>query len=221
MKHLASIALLFALITPVLAQDPVEPVPAEARIVLTAPSTARIGELIRLDASESVADSFEWALVPQILRDFETYAGGSKACFSARTAGDYQFVVACAKDGTVDVKVIIIRVLAPPETPQSASLAAWIPFWAWDYDLPEQQRLELAASFEALANRADLQDPAAWAQATAAANRALLGDDIDTWKGLLGKIGASLQKLAESGALSTPEDHRAIWLEIAQGLRNC
>ena len=225
-KHLASIVL-FALIAPVLAQDPVEPTQppvvvdpvAEASVVLEAPSKARIGELIRFDASGSVANSFEWRLVPQT-PDFEVYDGGAKACFSARAPGEYQFVLAVAYENTVDVRIFSITIVGPPEAPVSDSLAEWIPVWLWSAFLPEDECEALADSFETLANRADLQEPRDWSRATAEANRAALGDRIDAWKPILNKVGAALQKLAETGALTTPEDHRKVWLDIAAGLRS-
>jgi len=178
-----------------------------------------VGELVRLDVSESTADSFKWELVPDSV-DFEVYADGRKAVFSARTPGEYRFIVACAKGGTVDVVSHVVKIIGRPAAPTNNSLAQWIPFWLWDYDLPRKERLALADSFEAISKRADeLKTAKDWIEATAKANREILGDSVDNWKPIIDKIGAALLKMAKSGALVTPEQHAAVWKEIAQGLR--
>lgn len=219
-NFVASIALLFCLAVPTLAPAQ-EAQPAEAKIVLVAPDQIRVGELCRLDVSESVADSFEWLLVPQT-PDFEVFADGRRAVFSARIEGEYQFIVACAKGGTVDVVSHVIRVVGPPPMPVTDSLAEWIPFWNWVEMLPQDECKALAASFEEIAARQDeLTKPEDWLRATAEANRAVLGDRLPAWKPMLDKIGTALRKRAESGALDTPEEHAAAWLEVAKGLRNC
>jgi hypothetical protein len=229
-RYLASFTLLLCLASATLlgAQDktPVAkatvPAKVEAKVVLSAPSVCRIGELVRLDVSESVADSFKWLLVPQS-QDWLTYEGGAKAVFSARTAGDYQFIVAVAKDGSVDVVTWVVKVMEPPSEPAvDASLVEWIPYWNWTLGLPQDECKALAASFEAIAaNVNDLDDPQEWIKATAKANREVLGERLDAWKPMLDKIGAVLLERAQSGALATPEDHAKMWKEIAAGLNAC
>lgn len=218
----ASIALLLCLTMPMLAPAQESEPAGEAKVVLIAPSQARVGELVRFDASDSVADSFEWLLVPQSCPDFEVYDAGRKAVFSARMEGEYVFIVAVAKEGTVDVVRHVVLVVGPPPMPNVDDLSQWIPFWNWAEMLPREQCEMLAASFEAIASRKDeLKTPEDWLKATAEANRKVLGDDIERWKPMLDKIGAALRKRAETGALSTPEEHAQVWLEVAQGLRNC
>lgn len=218
---IASIALLLCLTMPSPAPAQGTDIPAtEAQVVLIAPSEARVGELVRFDASDSVADSFEWLVVPQSCPDFEVYDAGRKAVFSARMEGDYQFIIACAKDGTVDVMSHVLHVEGPPPMPTNDRLDEWIPFWFWAENLPKAEALALADSFEAIAARADeLKQPKDWIIATADANREVLGDRIDAWGPLLDKIGAALRARAENGALNTPEEHAAAWLEVAAGLR--
>lgn len=219
---IASFILLTVLTTPILAPAQETEPATEAKVVLTAPSVSRIGELVRFDASASVADSLEWLLVPQSCPDFEVYDNGRKAVFSARMEGEYRFIVACAKDGTVDVVTHVVKVVGPPPMPTTDSLSEWIPFWNWAEMLPKEECDLLAASFEAVAALShELDTPEKWMEMTAKANRNALGDRLEAWKPMLNKIGAALKKKAESGALTTPEDHEKAWLEIAQGLRNC
>jgi len=225
---IASLLLLFCLTTPILAQQeaPTDTAPTphavvveEAKIVLVAPSTARVGELVRLDVTESAGKEFQWLVIPGS-PDFEVYAQGRRAVFSARAAGEYRFVVACAVGDTVDVITHVITIIGPPPEPTSQSLAEWIPFWMWQYDLPLEEKLALADSFEGIASRAQtLHTAQDWIQATAESNKAVLGVRIDAWAPILDKIGAALYKMAQDGVLVTPEQHSAVWMEIASGLR--
>ena len=82
MKSLTAVLLLVAI--PTMAQTP--PEPTTAQVVLDAPDTARVGDLIRFDASESTADSYKW-IHPET-KDFLTYDDGKHAVFSARVRGE-------------------------------------------------------------------------------------------------------------------------------------
>ena len=220
MKLFASLLLLLTSATFCVAQEPADPVvpsqSKEAKIVLEAPSAARVGELVRFDVSASVADSFKWLVVPQTV-DFEVYAEGRKAVFSARMPGEYEFIVACAKNGTVDVVRHVIIIRSPPSHPATDSLEEWIPFWAYSLTLPSSDAEKLAAVYEEVA-AANHQKPEDWIEATAAATRAS-NINLELWKPLLKKIGEALLKKAQEGKLTTPEQHKAQWLEIAAGLR--
>jgi len=224
MKNIfASLVVLFCMTMPALAlaQEPRPAVdPVQAKIVLVAPDSARVGELVRFDVSNSVAASFKWLVVPPS-QDFEVYDEGRRAVFSARATGEYQFTIACAKGDTVDVLNHIIKIIGPPSQPVTDSLSEWIPFWMWQYTLPNDEKIALAESFEAIAARKDeLKTAEDWIKATAESNREAVGDSINTaWAPLLDKIGAALLKMAQDGRLMTPEQHAAVWLEIASGLR--
>ena len=237
MKRLfASLAILFCLTAPPLAQSgsPAPPSeitaeviaatpddPAEAKLVLVGPHSCRVGELVRLDVSGSTAATFEWRLTPDSV-DFEVYDAGSRAVFSARKAGEYQFIVACAKGDTVDIAVHIVKVLGPPPMPQTDNLTDWIPYWNWDLDLPKAEIEAMAASFEAVAAQADdFEDIGDFIKATAKASREALGDRVEVWKPILDNVGANLSEKAETGAMTTPEECREEWLKVAEGLRSC
>ena len=198
-------AAVLLLLTPILAPD-------KAKIVLHTPKSACVGELVRFDASESVADEFRWLLIPDSV-DFEVYAGGKKAVFSARTPGDYRFVLAVAKGGTVDVVSFVVHV-GSPLTPSDASLAHWVPYWA--YGLQLKGGAKLAANFRKVASELPAT-PQEWIKRTKELNKAS-GVDLEAWGPVLDKIGAACSKRAEAGTLKTPEQHRALWLEIAEGL---
>lgn len=223
MKYFASFILLLCLTSATYCAATQEtnsaPAPNQAKIVLVAPTSARIGELVRLDVSESNADSFKWLLVPDSV-DFLVFDSGKRAVFSGREEGEYQIVVGCAKGNTIDFIIHTIKVVGPPALPTSGSFAELIPYWMWVTPFPTEECTALADSFGAIAARVDeLQEPGNWIKATAEANHEALGTRIDAWGVVLDKIGAELAKKAEAGELNTPEDHQRVWLEIAEGLR--
>jgi hypothetical protein len=234
--QVASLAILLCLTTPFLAQSgPAQNPPtltaevtvppdkqAEAKLVLVAPHSCRIGELVRLDASQSSATSFKWRVIPGT-DDFEAYDAGARAVFSARVAGEYKIIVGCgAKDGSVDVVVHILKVLGPPPMPQSDNLTDWIPYWNWNLDLPRAEIEAIADSFEEIAANADESDDIGdFIKATAKASRKVLGDRVEVWKPILDKVGANLSEKAETGAMTSTEECREEWRRVAEGLRNC
>ena len=112
-----------------------KPLAQEAKLVLVAPTSARIGELVHLDVSESIAVEFRWLLVPDSV-DFLVFDSGSRAVFSGREAGEYQIIIGCAVDGTLDVMSHTIRVIGPPKVPAKGTFDALIPYWMWDSHLP-------------------------------------------------------------------------------------
>jgi len=192
-----------------------------AKLVLVAPTSARIGELVRLDVSESIAVEFRWLLVPDSV-DFLVFDSGSRAVFSGREAGEHQIIIGCAVAGTLDVISHTIRVIGPPEVPAKDAFNELIPYWMWSDPLPSEKCQALAASFESIAARIEeLPTPTDWIEATAQANRTVLGDQFDVWSGVLEKIGNELLRKAQVGELTTPEEHRKVWLEIAEGFRAC
>jgi hypothetical protein len=197
------------------------PGPNQAKLVLVAPTSVRIGELVHLDVSESNAVEFRWLLVPDSV-DFLVFDSGSRAVFSGREAGEYQIIIGCAVAGTLDVISHTIRVVGPPEVPENSAFDALIPYWMWDNTLPSKGCMALADSFESIAARIEeLPTPTDWIEATSQATRTVLGDRIDIWSGMLEKIGNELLRKAQAGELTTPEEHRKVWLEIAEGFRAC
>lgn len=186
----------------------------QAQLTIVAPDKAKIGELVKFDVSESVADSFKWTVKPNT-DDFLTYDDGARAVFSARKAGTYQFIIACAKGGTVDVLIHTVTVKGPPTKPTTNSLTEWVPYWGWD--LPTNEAQALAENFRKVVE-AQPETPKDWIEVTSEANKMLLGDRLDAWKPVLNNIGKALEKQAEQGLLTTPEQHKRLWLEIARGL---
>jgi len=203
-----------------------------AEVVMQAQEEAEVGELVRLDLTGSVAQSFKWLMVPAMV-DFEDYNDGKKAVFSARKAGSYMFVVACAYEGTVDVVIHTIVVTGPtapdgatyPEVvlPQvNAPMNEWVTYWCAANRRPKEEAKRLVASFENVATQIAagvIQDPGEIIAATAVANRAALGDTLPSWMPVLEQLQAKMKEQADAGSLTTADEHRATWLLIAKWLR--
>ena len=190
-----------------------------AKVIIDAPTRGRVGELIRFDLTRSVADSIMWRLLPAS-GDFESYDEGRRAVFSARTPGDYMFIIAVAKGGTVDVITHTVHIEGPPAKPDTHSLTEWVPYWLYPMQLNREEALKLAQSFEDVAGRITaISTPKGIIEATAEANRTALGNSIEAWKPLLIKIQAALGNKAKAGTLMTPDQHKEVWLSIAKGLR--
>ncbi len=203
-----------------------------AEVVMRAQEEAEVGELVRLDLTGSIAQSFKWLMVPAMV-DFQTYDGGNKACFSARKAGSYMFVVACAYEGTIDVVIhtVVVKGVTTPDgatypeiaLPQvDASIGDWTAYWCAANRRPKEEAKRLAASFENVATQIAagvIQDPSEIIAATAVANRAALGDSLPSWMPVLEQLQVKMKERADEGKLSTTDEHREVWLSIAKGLR--
>lgn len=201
-----------------------------AHIVIKAQEVAEVGELVRLDLSESAAQSYKWILVPESV-DFETYRDGEAAVFSARKPGEYMFIVACAYNGSVDVATHVVTVKSkyPPDEldvarpSKDASLTKWATYWCATNNRPGDEAEKLAGSFEGVSAQIAagvLQEADEIIAATATANRKALGDSLPEWLPVLRELQAAMKARAEQGELATPDQHQALWKEIAEGLRN-
>ena len=226
----------------ILAQDEeASPVGGEASIVVSSQSKGVVGELIRFDVSSSVAESFKWLLVPEAA-DFEVYANGTRAVFSAREAGDYMFVVACAYKGTVDVTTHIVTIkgdpLVDPVDPVNpvdpvdwpividpgagANLRQKLPYWCAQAGRPQEEAQQLAGSFESVAamiSAGIYTTPEEIILATGQANRQALGSMVQNWIPVLRQLQDEFQQMSQDGKLVTLEQHAETWRLVATSLR--
>lgn len=211
-----------------------------AQIVIVAQDMAEIGELVRFDLSGSTAQSFKWLMVPETV-DFETYNNGQSAVFSARKPGSYMFIVACAYDGSVDVAThtVVIEGQTDPVDPEDPvdpddgypvvdrpimgdDLSDWTPYWCSINKCEKEDAAKLAESFESIAAQVAagvLQTANDITAATAEANRQALGESLPEWLPVLRELQTAMKNLAAEGKLATPDQHRDLWVDIAQGLR--
>jgi hypothetical protein len=203
-----------------------------AKLVVKATIKAALGELVRFDVSESSAESFKWILVPGS-GDFEVYDNGRRAVFSAREAGEYMFIVACAYEGTIDVVTHTVLVGDPPPKPgdypranqpsAGAAFSAWVSYWCSLTIRSEEEARKLADSFDGIAATISAgvnTTPAEIIKATGEANRQALGDSLESWKPVLLSLQNEFKIRANAGTLVSAEQHTATWREVAIGLRN-
>jgi hypothetical protein len=54
--------------------------------------------------------------------------------------------------------------------------------------------------------------------ATAVANRAAVGDSLEAWMPVLQEFQTIMRQKADDGELSSPAQHKELWLEIARGM---
>ena len=232
--------------TPVVNPDPLNP-NSKAEIIVEVASEAKVGQLVRFDLSKSSGSQFKWKVLPSTT-NFEIYEGGRKAVFSADAIGDYTFVVACALNGTVDVKTVILKVVSsipgptptptPTPTPNptppipvpptpTSTIGAKIAAWAGDVTAATKKAdaIKLAVSFDTVAasigTPSGPSTPEEIVAKTAASNRVALGTTLSAWVPFLTNLQAELKARAEAGTLVTPEQHAATWKDIANALRAC
>lgn len=201
-------------------QGPVDPPPHPLGIVLNAQDEAEIGELVRLDASGSDVDGLTWQILPET-PDFEVIEEGRRAFFSSRVSGSYLIIVAGAKGGVPYLKHHTIDVVGDdPVPPGPEGLGVKVKRWTKavkEYEGRKVHALAIAAVFRKLATAEDI-DVDQMLEATATANSAILGDNVDNWLPLLDPLGEELDAIMEDGKLATRDHYKTVWLEIADGI---
>jgi hypothetical protein len=124
MKRRFAIACLFFLVPlPMGAQEP-EPSP-NISVVIDGPETVNPGELVKLDARKSDADSFIWRLVGGTSKQYDVAEGGRVVYFATATPGTVRFAWAAAKNVSgkapallMGEKVVTVTGSVPPPNPQ-------------------------------------------------------------------------------------------------------
>jgi hypothetical protein len=196
-------------------QEPVE----EIGIILRAQEDAEIGELVRLDARESVVDGLTWQIIPDT-PDFEVIEDGRRAFFSSRVGGSYLVIIAAAKDGIPFLKHHTITVIGEEPEPGPENLAGKVRRWTKaveDYEGRAEHAKAMALVFRKLATADDVSVDQ-MLEATATANSAVLGDNLEKWLPLLEPLGAELDAISAADGLDTREQYEAVWLAIADGI---
>jgi len=186
-----------------------------ARII--AKEQAEVGQLVRLSV-EADADDYMWIVVPAS-EDFEIYAEGQKAVFSARKPGSYLFIAAFCKNNKVSLLRHILKVKGPPKPINppgpNASILELIPYWCHKYNIPPETSATLSKNFSTVAAKA--------AAGGFESVQELISSTADLNKGteatrLLDAITKYIVAKAQSGELETMQDHIMLWNRIAAAL---
>ncbi len=199
--------------------DLFEPTEAKPGIQLKAPIKCEVGELIEFSAAGSNVDSLVWAIIPHT-PDFKIVTNERIAFFSAREPGkSFRLVIAGAKDGQAFLvhQVLTVKGVSVPASGLAAKVSDWVREVSPD-DKDATLRA-MARVFRRLAIDEDISVDEIL-QATAIANSAVLGDDLESWTPFLDKLGNELDDMIDDGRLSTKEQYQRAWIDIADGLTN-
>jgi len=190
-----------------------------ARVVLKAPDKAKVGQLVVLDVSESVAAGFKWEPRTKT-NNFLVIEGGKRAVFSAEAAGEFTFVVAVAKGDTVDVVIHTIKITGGTPSPTD-DLPTRVASWCEGVQSPTKRddALKLAQSFSSLSAVIKPEmTPEDIIEATKNSTRDALGDNLKHWAPFLDGLGAEMTKLSAAGQLNDADSHKRVWKAIAEAL---
>jgi hypothetical protein len=204
---------------------------AKAEIIVEGVKTVKVGQLARLEVTKSSGKTFKWTALPEGT-DFEVYDDGRRVVFSSGTPGSYTFIVACANDNDVDVKVVIITVGAGdpagpvdpakpvnPTTGLKGKVVEWTKLVNSPNKKAEAAKLSVSfATIQADITSGKLATAEQIIAATKAANQATLGNSIALWVPFLEQLQKEMRSQAESGLLVTSEQHAQVWGEISAGL---
>ncbi len=211
-----------------LAPGPV--VNAKADVVIEGPTAIKIGQLARLDVAKSAGKTFKWKVLPATT-DFEVYDDGRRAVFSSGVAGEYTFIVACANDNDVDVKTYVVKVgeggVVPGPVPGPVNPATGMVGKVAELtrlvNSPNKkaEAAKLAEGFNGVIKQiqdGQLSTVDQIIEAQKIANRTAVGNSLSLWVPFLEALQKEMKSQAESGLLVTPEQHAALWKQIAEGL---
>lgn len=213
--------------------------------VVIGPNSASAGDLVVLDASESVGTAFAWAVVPELANDRLTILPieGGKKCILVSVPGQYTVILAVAtKDGIALKKhTVTVRGTLPgpqpgprpgpapqpdpgPQPPPDGEfkLAAYV--ISISNLMPDKTKASgFAQAFDSVASEAAagaLRTASQIDSATANANRTVIaGQDRNSWLPFFTKLNEQVDKLSESGDLQSTDDYVTAWSEIAEGFR--
>jgi len=223
MKYFFAFIVGFALLTPphvggghpIARQDvPVEVV--SRPFTVNVQDDCEIGELVRMVVDGDV-EGITWKVKPET-PDFEVIEGGRRALFSSRTGGDYLIIVAAARDGEpfLFFQTLTVKGGEPPApvSELTRKVQTWLKRLPANTD--KAKIVAVAGVFRELADGATPIDK--MLEATALANSAVIGDDLENWMPFLEGLGDELDVMVEAKQLETREQYRAAWLEISAAI---
>lgn len=196
------------------------------KIQLNVTNICGVGELVRIDLRKStVATTLVVVTIPDLLatEDFEIIEEGRRAFFSSRVPGEFLVIVAGAKNDKPYLLYQRISVEGDGDTPSPivVSLSTKVAGWVRKVEAYEQRNahgLALVGVFTRLSDSSDVAIDD-MLEATALANSAVLGSDLSKWEGFLDGLGTTLDDYLNADQLSTREDYRQVWKQIAKGIR--
>ena len=185
-------------------------------LIVKAPETCKVGEMVTIDATGSNADVFEWLVIPTT-KNFRVITNGQEALFSAEEPGTFIFIIAATRDGILQPLYRLQVVVEPGSTPVPVHDDFTIKVKSWLPPNVDPKILEkLARSFERVAS-AGHKDVAVLVKTTSLSNRAILGDQMLKYKVFLVAFSAYLKANLTD---ATIEEHVELWFSLAATLRS-
>ena len=188
----------------------------EMQLIVKAPETCVIGEMVTIDVTASNCDTFKWKVIPETT-DFRVITNGQEALFTSRSPGKYIFVIAGTRDGILmplkAITIIVERSIAPLiiiDNTFTIKVKNWLPANASPEILEK-----LAKSFERVASVGH-KEVADLVKITALSNRGILGSQLEEYKPFL--IAFS-NHLKTNYAEVTVDKHIELWFNLAAVLR--
>jgi len=222
--------------------DPEEATEGTPQVIVDAPDSVFIGDMIVIDLSDSIGNGFDLRIIPEpsVVRVFNegriiTASTGDKPI-------EYLFIFSCAIADKSDVKTKVIRVEqrtppAPPKPPKPPkpptppkppvepdSLLGRVITWCEDVQSPtaRDDALKLQQSFSTLAmviESGAFSDVAQIMSATKESNADALGANKVHWDPFLDKLAEELRTMFDAGQLPTIESHSKVWTTVSKGLQ--
>lgn len=205
------------------------PPPAKA-IIVEAPSVVKIGTLVEIDASQSHANSFAWLVSPSAEGNIRIVDDGRRAYLTCGKPTTYTVTIAAASsDGMASIEQVTITFeplpidpIPAPELPKSPlTLAVIAGVEKVQSPFRDSEQLRLANVFNTVATMIDagvIKTPEDVIAATAKLKKEAIGESAEAWAPFSDAVGSELNKMSEAKKLSTVEDHKAVWREIANAL---
>ncbi|HEC75130.1 MAG TPA: hypothetical protein ENI26_12295 [Methylophaga aminisulfidivorans] len=189
---------------------------SDMQLIVKAPETCVIGEMVTIDVTASNCDTYEWLVIPETV-DYRTIMNGQETLFTSRTPGTYIFIIAGTRDGTLlplkNITIIVERSIAPLiiiDNTFTIKVKNWLPANASPEILEK-----LAKSFERVASVGH-KEVADLVKITALSNRGILGAQLEEYKPFL--IAFS-NHLKTNYAEATIDKHIELWFNLAAVLR--
>lgn len=199
------------------------------KVVVNATTNVKVGDMIIVDASNSVGTGFNIQVIPEPPQ-LRVFNEGKIVCAGSGDKGiTYLFIVSCTKDDKTDIQTFQVRVIGDPEQPDKPdkpgeNLAAKVAQWCELVNSPTKREdaLKLAQSFATISkviekgSFATLDD---MMEITAKSNNEALGQNLQYWKPMLDSLINELKAMQQVGLLPDARAHAIAWQQISQGLQ--
>jgi len=199
----------------------------QPEVVIEAPSTVKVGDMIVIDVSKSIGEGFDLIIRPQPPQVRVFNDGKVVVTATGPKTTEYLIIVSCALNGKSDVKVQVVRVIGPqpfkPVDP-GENIAEKVLSWCETVNspTPRDDALKLAQSFSSLAtviNSNTFNAPIEIVAATKTSNRDALGSNLEYWVPLLDGLMNELKAMSSAGKLPDALSHGPVWRAVSEGLK--